>query len=143
PSSLPSRTAAGARQSMQKQLDKMDEISEKSNNTLLYAETQSNAESLHSPDETNRTPQCVYNLKPECEQAMVKILDQFQQLMQKNMDSESTAPALSPVDACLSYRQRADYLGSSMRKLGALHDNMVQLQHNLEQQRQFAEDEDE
>lgn len=130
---------------MQKQMDKIDEIMEKSNNTLLYAETQNNMDSLLSPpkDANQTQSQTIYNLKPNCELAIVKTLEQFQLLMKHNVDSDTNSGAMSPLDACLSYRQRTEFQASSMRKLGALNDNMLQLQHNLEQQWQLAQDEDE
>lgn len=130
---------------MQRQMDKIDEIMEKSNSTLLYAETQNNMDSIQSPPkDANQTQSpTVYNLKPNCELAIVKTLEQFQMLMKRNLDSDTNLGAMSPLDACLSYRQRTEFLTSSMRKLGALNDNMLQLQHNLEQQWQLAEDDDE
>lgn len=135
---------------MRKQMDKTDEIMEKSNRTLLYAETQNNMESLLSPPSKEETLQmqeesAVYNLKPECNIALVKTVEEFQLLMKNKVDSDKThvGGAISLVDACLSYRQRAEFLGSSMRKLGALHDNLLQLQHNLEQQWQIDEEEEE
>lgn len=134
---------------MRNQMDKIDEIMEKSNRTLLYAETQNNMESLLSPPPKEDTIQmqeesAVYNLKPECQMAIVKTLEEFQLLMKNKVDSDKTnvGGAMSLLDACLSYRQRAEFLGSSMRKLGALHDNLLQLQQNLEQQWEIAEEED-
>lgn len=135
---------------MRKQMDKTDEIMEKSNRTLLYAETENNMESLLSPPPKEETLQmqedsAVYNLKPENEMAIVKALEEFQLLMKNKVDSDKTnvGVAMNLLDACLSYRLRAEFLGSSMRKLGALHDNLRQLQHNLEQLWQIDEEEEE
>lgn len=135
---------ATARHTMQKQVGKIGEIMERSNKTLLHIETQNNLQTLSttitSPPSNEDQSKTVYNLKPDCEQSIVKILEQFQLLMQQTVDGDNNVGGPSALDACLAYRQRAEYLGSSVRKLVALFDTMNQLKLNMQKQ---DEEEDE
>ncbi|XP_017022838.1 augmin complex subunit msd1 [Drosophila kikkawai] len=112
---------AAHRRSLGKQISKIDEIMERSNNTLLHIESNNKALALNaSPQDSQK----VYNLKPECELAVVRILQNFRQLMQSSDQREDTGSAL---DGCLAYRHRVEHLGSSVRKLVALCDTVSQM----------------
>ncbi|XP_062128634.1 augmin complex subunit msd1 [Drosophila sulfurigaster albostrigata] len=132
---------AATRQTMQRQVAKISEIMEKSNKTLLHLETQNNLQTTISspPPTTTDEGKNVYNFKPDCEQSIVKILEQFQQLMQQTVGGDHNQVGGGSLDDCLVYRQRAEYLGSSVRKLVAFCDSMNQLKFNLQEQEELAE----
>lgn len=112
---------AARRRSLDKQISKIDEVMERSNNTLLHIEANNKALAQNaSPQDSQK----VYNLKPECELALVRILQNFRQLVQGSDQREDTFSAL---DGCLAYRQRVEHLGSSVRKLVALCDTVSQM----------------
>ncbi|XP_020814491.1 augmin complex subunit msd1-like [Drosophila serrata] len=112
---------AARRRSLAKQISKIDEIMERSNNTLLHIESNNKALAQNASAQES---QKVYNLKPECELAVVRILQNFRQLMQSSDQREDTGSAL---DGCLAYRHRVEHLGSSVRKLVALCDTVNQM----------------
>ncbi|XP_016935004.2 augmin complex subunit msd1 [Drosophila suzukii] len=116
------------RQTMNRQLAKIDEIMERSNNTLLHIE--SNSKAL-SPNVAPVESQKVYNLRPEAEMALSKILENFKLLMRSNDQREE---AFSALDGCLAYRHRVEHLGSSVRKLVALYDTVGQMRSSQEEQ---------
>ncbi|KAH8327383.1 hypothetical protein KR074_004924, partial [Drosophila pseudoananassae] len=120
---------AARRQTMSRQVAKIDEIMERSNNTLLHIESNNKALAQNvSPLES----QMVFNVQPECELALVKILENFKQLVQNSDHKEETYSAL---DGCLAHRHRVEHLGSSVRKLVALCDTVAQM-------KAFQEDQD-
>ncbi|XP_034481176.1 augmin complex subunit msd1 [Drosophila innubila] len=135
------------RQTMQKQVGKIGEIMEKSNKTLLHIETQNlppHSRTITSPpsDEAAES-QSIFNLKPECEQSIVKILEQFHLLMQQSVNGDNNLGGPSAQDACLTYRHHSEYLGSSVRKLVAFCDTMNQLKLNLQMQEELDEEDKE
>ncbi|KAH8371049.1 hypothetical protein KR093_006007, partial [Drosophila rubida] len=135
-------SAAAARQVMQRQVSKTAEIMEKSNKTLLHLETQNNLQTtICSPPPLSNEAKKVYNFKTECEQSIVKILEQFQLLMQQTVNADHNhIGGGTTLDDCLAYRQRAEYLGSSVRKLVAFCDSMDQLKLNLQEHEAQAEE---
>ncbi|KAH8379630.1 hypothetical protein KR009_006251, partial [Drosophila setifemur] len=121
--------AASRRQAIHRQVAKIDEIMERSNKTLLHIESNNKALALPqnttlSPQETPSSPPKVFNVKPECEVALVRILDNFKRLVQSSDHNENTYSAL---DGCLAHRHRVEHLGSSVRKLVALCDTVAQM----------------
>ncbi|XP_033158025.1 augmin complex subunit msd1 [Drosophila mauritiana] len=119
---------AANRQTMNRQLAKIDEIMERSNNTLLHIESNSKAFSQNvALSETQK----MYNLRPEAEMALSKILDNFKLLMSSGDQREE---AYSALEGCLAYRHRVEHLGSSVRKLVALYDTVGQMKSSQEEQ---------
>nr|XP_016993188.2 augmin complex subunit msd1 [Drosophila takahashii] len=115
------------RQTMNRQLTKIDEIMERSNNTLLHIE--SNSKAL-SQNVALADSQKVYNLRPEEEMSLSKILENFKLLMRS---SDQREEAFSALDGCLAYRHRVEHLGSSVRKLVALYDTVGQMRSSQEE----------
>ncbi|KAM8709996.1 hypothetical protein ACLKA7_016747 [Drosophila subpalustris] len=135
------------RQTMQKQVGKIGEIMERSNKTLLHIETQNNPSPRSTtitspPSHEAAESENVYNLEADCEQSIVKILEQFQLLMQQTVDGDNNFGGSSAQDACLIYRQHSEYLGSSVRKLVAFCDTMNQLKLDLQRQQEELDEED-
>lgn len=130
--------AATARESMVKQGIKIGEIMEKSNNTLLQVEEQA---SMTPPLKGNAAPQNLYNLNADCELALTKILEQFQQLMQQIVNVDSNSDNQNALDCYLATRQRVENLRSSSRKLVALHDTIAQLKLNVQEQQELIKEE--
>ncbi|XP_023164071.1 augmin complex subunit msd1 [Drosophila hydei] len=128
---------ATARQSMIKQGNKIGEIMERSNNTLLQIEEQA---SMTPPLKENVESENLYDFSADCELSLIKILEQFQQLMQKivNEDNSDNQNAL---DCYLATRQRVENLRSSSRKLVALHDAIAQLKLNVQEQQEVIKEE--
>ncbi|XP_017127009.1 augmin complex subunit msd1 [Drosophila elegans] len=120
---------AASRQTMNRQLAKIDEIMERSNNTLLHIE--SNSKNL-CPAESQK----VYNISPKCELALSKILENFKLLMRS---SDQREEACSALEGCLAYRHRVEHLGSSVRKLVALYETVGQMR-NLQEDQDASED---
>ncbi|EDV50149.1 augmin complex subunit msd1 [Drosophila erecta] len=119
---------AANRQTMTRQLAKIDEIMERSNNTLLHIESNSKALNHNVPlSETQK----MYNLRPEAEMALSKILENFKVLMSS---SDQREEAYSALEGCLAYRHRVEHLGSSVRKLVALYDTVGQMISSQEEQ---------
>ncbi|XP_017063563.1 augmin complex subunit msd1 [Drosophila eugracilis] len=113
---------------LNRQLAKIDDIMERSNNTLLHIEANSKALNQNlAPAESKK----LYNLKPEAEMALSKILENFKLLMQ---GSDQREEAYSALDGCLAYRDRVEHLSSSVRKLVALHDTVAQMRSSQEEQ---------
>ncbi|EDV96406.1 GH15217 [Drosophila grimshawi] len=132
---------AAARQTMQRQIDKIGEIMEKSNSTLLHIESQNT--NLQLPlTTTATTAQNVYNVSANCQQSVVKILLQFQQLIKQTAGGDSNADGQSVLNSCLSSRQRIEFLGSSVRKLVGLCDIIAQLKESVEVEQQLNTDEE-
>ncbi|KAH8302997.1 hypothetical protein KR044_012900, partial [Drosophila immigrans] len=131
---------AAARQTMQRQVSNIAEIMERSNKTLLHLETQNNLQATISspPPPSDETAKNVYNFTPECEQSIVQILEQFQLLMQQPVDADR-----NHMDDFLAHRQRAEYFGSSVRKLVAFCDSMDQLKVNMQQHEELADEDKE
>lgn len=132
---------------MQKQVGKIGEIMERSNKTLLHIEPQ-NKLSSHStitspPPVEAAESQNMYNLRTDCEQSIVTILEQFQLLMQQIVDGDNNLGGPSAQDACLAYRHHTEYLGSNVRKLVALSDTMNQLKLDMQMQELDEEDDKE
>ncbi|XP_016955864.1 augmin complex subunit msd1 [Drosophila biarmipes] len=116
------------RQTMNRQLAKIDEVMERSNNILLHIESNSKALSQGvGPAESQK----VYNLRPEAEIALSKILENFKLLMRS---TDQRDEAFSALDGCLAYRHRVEHLGSSVRKLVALYDTVGQMRSSQEEQ---------
>ncbi|XP_016984100.2 augmin complex subunit msd1 [Drosophila rhopaloa] len=121
------------RQTLNRQLSQIDEIMERSNNTLLHIESISKALAQNvGPTESQK----VYNVTPNCELALSKILENFKILMRSSDQREED---YSPVEVCLAYRHRVEHLGSSVRKLVALHDTVGQMR-NLQEEQNASED---
>lgn len=113
---------------MNRQLAKIDEIMERSNNTLLHIESNSKAFSQNvALSETQK----MYNLRTEAEMTLSKILENFKLLMSSSDQREETYSAL---EGCLAYRHRVEHLGSSVRKLVALYDTVGQMKNSQEEQ---------
>ncbi|XP_017136286.1 augmin complex subunit msd1 [Drosophila miranda] len=123
------------RQTMQRQAATIDEIMEKSNNTLIHIESQNKA---LAPTTVTPGAQKLVKVKPVCKQALVKILENFKLLMQQNSDKRDDKHSAS--DGVLACRQRVEHLASSVRKLVALCDTVHQLK--THQEVLDAEDED-
>ncbi|BFF98591.1 augmin complex subunit msd1 [Drosophila madeirensis] len=115
------------RQTMQRQSAIIDEILEKSNNTLIHIESRNKA---LAPATAAQEQEKVYNVKPACKQALVKILQNYKQLMQQHRDEREDKH--SALDGCLAYRQRVEQLASTMRKLVALCDTVHQMKTHQE-----------
>ncbi|KAH8303693.1 hypothetical protein KR018_012204, partial [Drosophila ironensis] len=130
------RIAVGRRQTMNRQLSEVDEIMDRSNNTLLHIEANNKAlgHNASLPDAPK-----VFNVQPESEMALVKILDNFKQLVQNSQQKEQTYNAL---DECLAHRHRVEHLGSSVRKLVALVETVGQMRSYQEGQDGQEADED-
>lgn len=122
---------------MIKQGNKIGEIMERSNNTLLQIEEQA---SMTPPLKENVESENLYDFSADCELSLIKILEQFQQLMQKivNEDNSDNQNAL---DCYLATRQRVENLRSSSRKLVALHDAIAQLKLNVQEQQEVIKEE--
>ncbi|EDW92823.1 augmin complex subunit msd1 [Drosophila yakuba] len=119
---------AANRQTTNRQLAKIDEIMERSNNTLLHIESNSKALSQNvALSETQK----MYNLRPEAEMALSKILENFKVLMSS---SDQPEEAYSALEGCLAYRHRVEHLGSFVRKLVALYDTVGHMRSSQEEQ---------
>ncbi|XP_064540145.1 augmin complex subunit msd1 [Drosophila montana] len=126
---------ASTRQTMRNQADKIGEIMEKSNSTLLHIEAQA---STMPTLKGSVQPENLYHLSPECELSLTRILEQFQQLMQQSVKCEdNNAGAQTALDCCLATRQRVENLRSSARKLVALHDAIAQLKLHVQEQHEL------
>ncbi|XP_022219573.2 augmin complex subunit msd1 [Drosophila obscura] len=123
------------RQTMQRQAATIDDIMEKSNNTLIHIESQNKA---LAPTTAAPADQKVYNVKPDCKLALFKILEGFNQLKQQN--SVEREDKGSYLDGCLAFSQRVEHLGSTVRKLVALCDTVHQMKAHQEELE--AEDQD-
>ncbi|XP_017059909.1 augmin complex subunit msd1 [Drosophila ficusphila] len=124
---------AANRQSMHRQMGKIDEIMERSNNTLLHVEYNCKALAQNSgPTET----QNVYHITPESQLALSKILENFKLLM---MSGDHREENYSVLDGCLAYRHRVERLSSSVRKLVALYDTVGQMR-SLQEDQDASED---
>ncbi|XP_030385769.1 augmin complex subunit msd1 [Scaptodrosophila lebanonensis] len=124
------------RVTMDGQVDKIGAIMEKSNKTLLHIESKTVAQLSASQCSSSKA----HNVTPGVELSLVKILENFQQMMQHS--TEPNKRIYSALDGCLAYRQRVENLGSSVRKLVALRDGIKQMKIDLDEYQQQQEEGD-